>query len=213
MTVTILLADDHTVVREGLRALLENQKEFHVVGVASGGRQAVQLARELCPSVVLMDIAMPGLNGIEATQQIRESCSESQVVILSMYATSEYVYRALQAGALGYLLKESAGSEIVQAIHMVNAGKMYISQKIRTALGKNITDQKKSPLERLSAREREVLQLTVEGKNSLQIAQVLSLSPKSVDTYRSRIMKKLKIHDTPSLVKFAIQHGLTTLES
>jgi DNA-binding NarL/FixJ family response regulator len=213
MTITVLLADDHTVVRDGLQALLEGQDEIRVVGLAADGREAVKIVSELCPSVVLMDIAMPGLNGIEATQQIRESCSDSHVVILSMYATSEYVYRALQAGASGYLLKESAGSEVVQAIRAVSDGKMYISQKIQTALGKNITDQKKSPLDRISPREREVLQLTVEGKTSTQIGQILSLSPKSVDTYRSRIMKKLDIHDTPALVKFAIQHGLTSLEN
>jgi DNA-binding NarL/FixJ family response regulator len=213
MTVTVLLADDHTVVRDGLRILLEGQDDIQVVGLASDGREAVKMVLELRPSIVLMDIAMPGLNGIEATQQIREKCPNSQVVILSMYATSEYVYRALQADALGYLLKESAGSEVVQAIRAVSNGKMYISRKIKTSVGKNITDQKKSPLDRLSGREREVLQLTVEGKTSAQIGQILSLSPKSVDTYRSRIMKKLEIHDIPALVKFAIQHGLTSLES
>jgi DNA-binding NarL/FixJ family response regulator len=212
MIITILLADDHTVVRDGLRALLDSQDEIRVIGVASGGRQAVKMTMELCPSIVLMDIAMPELNGIEATRQIRECCPDSQVVILSMYATSEYVYRALQAGALGYLLKESAGTEVVQAIQAVGTGKMYISRKIKTTLGNNISDQKKSPLERLSRREREVLQLTVEGKSSLQIAEILSLSSKSVDTYRSRIMKKLEVHDMPMLVKFAIQHGLTSLE-
>jgi DNA-binding NarL/FixJ family response regulator len=212
MIITILLADDHTVVRDGLRALLDSQDEIRVIGVASGGRQAVKMTMELCPSIVLMDIAMPELNGIEATRQIRECCPDSQVVILSMYATSEYVYRALQAGALGYLLKESAGTEVVQAIQAVGTGKMYISRKIKTTLGNNISDQKKSPLERLSRREREVLQLTVEGKSSLQIAEILSLSSKSVDTYRSRIMKKLEVRDMPMLVKFAIQHGLTSLE-
>ena len=213
MMITVLLADDHTVVRDGLRVLLEGQDEIRVVGLASDGREAVQMTLDLCPSVVLMDIAMPGLNGIEATHQIREICPDSHIVILSMYATSEYIYRALQAGALGYLLKESAGSEVVDAIRAVSAGKMYISRKIQTKLGKNINDQKKSPLERLSRREREVLQLTVEGKTSMQIGDILSLSPKSVDTYRSRIMKKLDIHDTPALVKFAIQHGLTALEN
>jgi DNA-binding NarL/FixJ family response regulator len=212
MIITILLADDHTVVRDGLRALLDSQDEIRVIGVASGGRQAVKMTMELCPSIVLMDIAMPELNGIEATRQIRACCPDSQVVILSMYATSEYVYRALQAGALGYLLKESAGTEVVQAIQAVGTGKMYISRKIKTTLGNNISDQKKSPLERLSRREREVLQLTVEGKSSLQIAEILSLSSKSVDTYRSRIMKKLEVRDMPMLVKFAIQHGLTSLE-
>jgi DNA-binding NarL/FixJ family response regulator len=184
--VTILLADDHTVVREGLRALLESQEKFHVVGVASNGRQAVRLTSKLCPAVVLMDIAMPGLNGIEATQQIRESCPDSQVVILSMYATSEYVYRALQAGALGYLLKESAGSEVVQAIRAVSAGKMYISRRIQ-AIFKGFTDQRKSPLERLSVREREVLQLTVEGKSSIQISGV---SIVILSTYEDKVYRE-----------------------
>ena len=211
--VTILLADDHAVMREGLRALLETQPDFQVVGVAANGRQAVRKTQELCPSIVLMDIAMPDLNGIEATRQIREICPDARVVILSMYATSEYVYRAFQAGALGYLLKESAGAEVVQAIQAVSLGMTYISQKIQPMLGKEFARQKKSPLERLSPREREVLQLTVEGNSSLQIAETLSLSPKSVDTYRSRIMAKLEIHDTASLVKFAVRHGLTSLES
>ena len=213
MTVTVLLADDHTVVRDGLRALLESHGDVQVVGVASDGREAVQMTMESSPSIVLMDIAMPGLNGIEATRQIRESCPDSQVVILSMYATSEYVYRALQAGALGYLLKESAGSEVVQAIQVVSVGKMYISRKIKNTMGKGFITKKSSPLDRLSKREHEVLQLTVEGKTSNQIAQTLSLSSKSVDTYRSRIMAKLEIHDMPGLVKFAIKHGLTPLES
>lgn len=211
MTVKILLADDHTVVLEGLRALLESQPDFQVVDVASNGRAAVQKTIELKPSIVVMDIAMPDLNGIEATQQIRERCPDVQVVILSMHASSEYVYRALHAGALGYLLKESAGSEVEQAIRTVSVGKLYISQKLQALMGKQIAEQKKSPLERLSAREREVLQLTVEGKNSAQIAEILSLSPKSVDTYRSRIMAKLEIRDTASLVKFAIRHGITSL--
>lgn len=212
-SVTILLVDDHTVVRDGLRALLESQGDFQVVGVADSGRLAVQLARDLSPSIVLMDIAMPDLNGIEATRQIIECCSGSRVVILSMYATSEYVYRAFQAGALGYVLKESAGSEVINAIQVVNTGKMYISQKIKDTLGERFPHQKNSPLESLSAREREVLQLMVEGKTSVQIAEILSLSPKTVDTYRSRIMTKLELKDIPALVKFAIQHGLTTLES
>ena len=121
--VTILLADDHAVMREGLRALLEAQPDFQVIGVAADGRQAVKKTQELNPSIVLMDIAMPGWNGIDATQQIRENCPDVQVVILSMYVTSEYVYRAFQAGALGYLLKESAGGEVVQAIRSVSLGR------------------------------------------------------------------------------------------
>ena len=164
-----------------------------------------------------MDIAMPALDGIEATYQIHEYCPSTKVVILSMYSAPEYIFRALKAGALGYLLKESAGQEVVNAVRTVQAGRRYLSQQItETVIGDYLRQREKaefkSPLERLSHREREILQLVVEGKSSAEIAEILYLSPKTVETYRSRLMEKLDIHDVSSLVKFAIQHGLTPLK-
>jgi len=211
------LADDHAVVRDGLRFLLEAQADIAVVGDAADGRQAVRLVQQLRPDVVVMDIAMPELNGIEATQQIRETCPSTQIVILSVHSTTEHVFRALQAGAQGYLLKESAGMEVVNAVRAVHNGRRYLSQRITETVIDNYVRQRqaaeiRSPLERLSPREREVLQLIAEGKSSAEIADILSLSPKTIETYRSRLMQKLSISDLPSLVKFAIQHGLTPLE-
>jgi len=215
--ISVFLADDHTIVRDGLRFLLEAQADITVVGDAADGRQAVRQVQQLRPDVVIMDIAMPELNGIEATQQIRQTCPSTQVVILSVHSTAEHIFRALQAGARGYLLKESAGMEVVDAIRAVHAGRRYVSQRITETMIDDYVRQRqaaepRSPLERLSPREREVLQLVVEGKSSAEIADILFLSTKTVETYRSRLMHKLGISDLPSLVKFAIQHGLTPLE-
>jgi RNA polymerase sigma factor (sigma-70 family) len=223
LAITVFLADDHAVVRDGLRFLLEaqdgadNEYPIKVIGEAANGRDAVQQVGQRCPDVVLIDIAMPDLNGIEATRQIGKICPSAQIIILSMHSTSEHVFRALQAGACGYLLKESAGIEIVKAVRAVHAGHRYLSQRISDQVIDDYTRQReaievKSPLARLSPREREVMQLVVEGRSSAEIADILSLSPKTVETYRSRLMKKLNIDDLPSLVKFAIQHGLTSLE-
>ncbi|GLI33236.1 response regulator [Desulforhabdus amnigena] len=217
MPIRVFLADDHAVVRDGLRFLLEVEGDISVVGDASNGRQTVQQVMELHPDVVIMDIAMPDLNGIEATKQVSQNCPEVLVIILSVYATSEHIFRALQAGAQGYLLKESAGKEVVKAVRAVYSGRRYLSRKIEDTLIEDYVLQRqassKSPLERLSAREREVLQLVVEGNSSAVIAEILNLSVKSVETYRSRLMQKLGINDLPGLVKFAIQHGLTPLET
>lgn len=217
MSITVFLADDHAVVRDGLRALLEAQPDISVIGDAANGREAVRLVAQLCPDVVVMDIAMPDLNGIEAARQISEVCPSTQVIILSMHSTTEHIFRALQAGARGYLLKESAGIEVVNAVRAVHAGHRYLSQKISDWLIDDYVRQRqaaeaKGPLARLSPREREVLQLVVEGKSSTEIAGLLSLSLKTVETYRSRLMRKLGISDLPALVRFAIQHGLTPLE-
>ncbi len=217
MPIKVFLADDHAVVREGLRFILEAQGDIIVVGEATNGRQAVRQAQQLNPDVVVMDIAMPELNGIETTYQIRETCPSTEVVILSMYSTSEHIFRALQAGALGYVLKESAGEEIVKAVRVVHGGRHYLCQQIaETAIDDYVrrrqASQDRSPLERLSSREREILQLVVEGKTSVEIAEILYISSKTVETYRSRLMHKLGISDIPGLVKFAIQHGLTPLK-
>jgi len=217
VTIRVLLADDHAVVRDGLRLILEAQGDIAVTGDATDGREAVRLAQALQPDVIVIDIAMPLLNGIEATHQILQVCPDAQVVILSMHATSEHIYRALQAGAQGYLLKESAGQEVVEAVRAVYAGQRYLSQRIVGTVIEEYVQLRESgsstsPLQRLTAREREILQLVVEGKSSAEIADILSLSTKTVETYRSRLMQKLDIHDLPGLVKFAIQHGLTSLE-
>ncbi len=217
MTVSVFLADDHAVVRDGLRFLLDAESDITVVGTAPNGRQAVQQVIELQPNVVIMDITMPELNGIEATYQICHTCPSTQVVILTMHAKLEYVILALQSGARGYLLKESAGVNVVNAVHAVVAGEYYLSQKISDMLIDDFVSQCNAvgilnPLSSLSPREREILQLIVEGKSSLEIASILSLSPKTIETHRSRLMQKLRISDLPSLVKFAIQRGLVLID-
>jgi DNA-binding NarL/FixJ family response regulator len=214
MSIGVLLVDDHTVLAEGLRFLIEAQDDLRVVGSATDGRSAVNLARKLKPQVVVMDISMPDLNGIEATRLICERSNDIGVVILSMHSNQEYVLRALRAGARAYLLKKSAGKEVVAAIRAVCLGGRYLSPEIVGAViddylrDRPVTD----PLDALSSRERQILQLVVEGKPNSAIAQSLSLSPKTVETYRSRVMQKLHIDSVPALVKFAIQQGLTTIE-
>jgi DNA-binding NarL/FixJ family response regulator len=217
VSITVFLADDHAVVRDGLRALLEKQRDIRVIGDAVNGRETVRQVARLCPDVVVLDIAMPELNGIEAAREISDVCPASQVIILSMHSTTEHIFRALESGVLGYLLKESAGVEVVSAIRAVHSGQRYLSQKISDKLVDDYIRQRrvahaKGPLARLSPREREVLQLVAEGKSSAEIADALSLSLKTVETYRSRMMHKLDVGDMPGLVRFAIQHGLTPLE-
>jgi len=211
------IADDHAVVCEGLKLLLESQKNIKVVGFAGNGRDAVRKVKSLMPDVVIMDISMPELDGIEATRQICEALKSVKVVILSMYATPEYIYRAMDAGAKGYLLKESAGVEVIDAVLDVCAGKRYLSKKISEQVIDEYFKQfrlteKENPLEMLGSREREILKLVVEGKSSTEIADTIFISAKTVETYRSRIMQKLGINDIPGLVKFAIRHGVISLD-
>ena len=214
MTIKILLADDHALLREGLSSILNNQEDITIVGEASNGREAIQCVEQLHPDIVLMDITMPILNGIDATEQIRKKFSHTQVIILSMHITAEYVHRSLKAGALAYILKQSAGREVVDAIRSVYAGRRYLSEKISDILMDhqiygNFKPKSKSPIERLSTREREILQLVVEGKSSAEIGDALSLSRSTIETYRSRLMSKLDVKNVPALVKFAMKHGLT----
>ena len=208
MNLKVLLVDDHAVMREGLAALL-TAAGLDVIGTASNGREAVRLARELTPDVVVMDISMPDLNGIEAARQIRVRAPSVRIVILSMHANREHVHQALAAGAEGYVLKESAATEVATAVRAVAAGRRYLSPAIEAAMLEAGGSTMRGPLESLSAREREVLQLVVEGGSSAEIARTVHLSPKTVETYRSRLMKKLGVHDVTALVKFAVQHGLT----
>jgi len=208
------LADDHAVVCDGVKALLETQPDMQVVGRANDGRQAIAVAQKSRPDVVVMDIGMPELNGVDATIQLRRLLPATRVVILSVHKTSEHVFRALKAGATGYVVKESAGLEVARAVRAVHAGRRYLSERINDMVAAEFvrlrdTAAALSPLESLSEREREVLQLVVEGHSNATVAARLTLSIKTVETYRSRLMEKLQLKDFSGLVKFAVSHGIT----
>jgi DNA-binding NarL/FixJ family response regulator len=217
MTITVFLADDHTVVREGLRAYLDAKSDIRVIGEAGNGREAVEQVCDLEPDVAVLDIGMPEVSGIEATEEICHRCPSVAIVILSMHSTNEYVFRALQAGASGFVIKESAGRELINAVRTVHTGHRYLSRKLSDQLiddyvERRETVKEKTPLDELSEREKQILKQLVEGKTTAGIAESLSLSTTTINTYRSRLMKKLNISDLPSLVKFAIRHGLTEVE-
>ena len=217
MKIRVLVADDHAIIREGLRVMLGNQPDMEVTAVATNGREAIRLVDEHEPDVAVIDISMPELNGIEAIRQILPRHPHMNVVVLSIHETKPYVYRALKAGAQGYLIKETAGLEVVEAVRAVYRGERYLSQRIHDLLMDVSfrlleTSLEDNPLEALSRREREILQLVAEGKTSQQIGEILSISPKTVDTYRSRLMHKIGVDDVASLVRFAIQHGVISLE-
>ncbi len=213
--ISVLLADDHAVVRDGVRYILESSGEIIVVGQADDGLEAVQLAAELRPDVVVIDISMSGMNGLDATQRIRHVSPETKVVILSMHGTKEHICRALHAGARGYVLKECAGREVIEAVTTVMSGRRYLSDKIADSAIQDYaerfeSDVPESPLSTLTPREREVLLYVVEGRTSEEIAQIVSLSRKTVETYRSRSMRKLGMKNLAELVKFAMEYGLTS---
>ena len=217
MNIKVLLADDHKVVCDGLEVLLNSESDIQVIGQARDGREAVQRVKELQPDIVIMDINMPVLDGLRATQQLMERGTSARVIILSMYAHNEFIFRALRTGVKGYLLKESAGVEVVDAVRAVHAGRRYLSQKIADDVIEEYIRLRQDthddhPLSPLTPREREVFQLLVEGRSRVEIADILHLSKKTVDTYRYRVMKKLDVNDIPTLVKFAIQHDLISLE-
>jgi DNA-binding NarL/FixJ family response regulator len=214
MTIRVLIADDHHVVAEGLRHLLQAQPDMEVIGTVHSGRDAVRRAIELDPEVILMDNTMPDMNGIEATRLIRERNPHARVLMLSVHADPFRVVRALRAGASGYIPKSSAGAEVLDAIREVHKGKRYLHATIREEVLEQLVDEERSkdPLARLSTRERQVLQMIAEGKATSDIALTLSLSARTVETYRARMMEKLGIRDVPSLVKFAILNGLTSLD-
>lgn len=212
--IRVLVVDDHGVVAEGLRYLIEAQSDMKVVGCVSDGREAVRAATESLPDVVVMDIAMPALNGTEATRLICERLAGTRVLVLSMFSDSEHVLRALQAGATGYVLKKSVGKDLVDAIRSVHQGRRYLSRPlvdgVLTQVAAGTTAQ--DPLGQLSSRERQVLQMLAEGNSVATIAATLSLSAKTVETYRSRMMNKLGIHDLAGLVRFAIRRGLSSID-
>jgi DNA-binding NarL/FixJ family response regulator len=209
--VRVLLAEDHTLVRLGFRALLEKLEGVQVIGEVSNGRDALRMSKEAEPDVVLMDIAMPGLNGLEATRRIRDECPRTRVLILSMYTNEEYLQEALRAGAAGYLLKEADRAELELAIKTIYRGERYLTPDVAKFTLDAYTRQGEtntSPLRRLTGRQREILQLIAEGCSTKQIAQRLDLSVKTVETHRIQLMDRLEIHDIPGLVRLAIRTGL-----
>ncbi|SDP41251.1 response regulator [Desulforhopalus singaporensis] len=216
MDIKILVVDDHKITRDGLCALIEKQPDLKIVGEADNGRDAVKLTRKLEPDVVVMDISMPNLNGIDATRQIVALYPDIKVITLSMYSDKRYVQGMLRAGVSGYLLKNCAFNELVKAIKMVISGQSYMSAEIAHIVMKDYTQSLNrddtSPAEILTLREREVLQLIAEGLSSEQIASRLFLSVKTVSTHRRKIMEKLKIDNLADLVKFALREGLISLE-
>lgn len=216
MSRRIVLADDHKIVRDGLRSLLEKQPQYEVVGEAEDGRAAVELARKLTPDLVIMDIAMPDLNGIEATRQIVGGRARTKVLALSMHARAQFVGRMLEAGASGYLLKDSAFEELVDAIRAVFENRVYLSKEITGVVVEDYVHRRtatKAGVEVvLTPREREILQLMSEGRSTKEIAADLHVSVKTVETHRQHIMEKLDIYTVAGLTKYAIQEGLTSLE-
>uniref|UniRef100_C6E2Z1 Two component transcriptional regulator, LuxR family n=1 Tax=Geobacter sp. (strain M21) TaxID=443144 RepID=C6E2Z1_GEOSM len=215
--IKVMVVDDHSIVREGIRILLERFPDLSVVAEADNGRKASELAADLAPHVVLMDMTMPGLNGIDATQRLLAACPEVRVLILSMHKDKRFVSQAFRAGARGYLLKDCASAELVQAVRQVACGEMYVCHGIIgvvvhdyvTRLPESLTQ----PEVPLTPREREVLQLIAEGNNAKNAAYQLNINVKTVDTHRQQIMKKLKMRSVAELTKYAIREGLISMES
>ncbi|HLJ38268.1 MAG TPA: response regulator transcription factor [Steroidobacteraceae bacterium] len=211
--VTVFVADDHAIVRDGLVAHLAAHADLTVVGTAANGREAVARILQLKPRIAILDISMPELDGIEAARQIVAECPGVQVIILSMHGGAQHIFHALEAGVRGYLLKESAGQEIIEAIRVVQGGRRYLSPRVAEIVAEHVgTRGGTTPLESLSRREREILKLVADGHSSAEIGAKLQLSPKTVDSYRSRMMQKLHLADLAGVIKFAIQHGLTSLD-
>jgi len=216
MSLKILLADDHKIVRDGLKSLIKKEVSMEVIGEADNGRKTVQLARDLEPEIIIMDISMPDLNGIEATRQILADSPDVKIIALSMHSDKRYVKGILSAGASGYLLKDSAFEELVEAIRTVDTGRFYLSSGIAGVVVKDYVGSQanKDALtsDILSAREREVLQLLAEGKSTKEIASDLHVSGKTIETHRRNITQKLNIHTIAGLTRYAIREGLTSLD-
>lgn len=212
MSVSIVLADDHHVVRQGLRALLEAEPHFFVKGEAGDGLTALQLVENLRPDVLVLDLMMPGLNGLEVTRQATKLSPATKIIILSMHAGEAYVLEALRNGAYGYVLKDSGADELVDAINTVMGGRRYLSSPLsERAIDLYITksqDLPEDPYDSLTTREREVLQLAAEGNTNVMIADMLSISPRTAETHRANMMRKLDLHNSTELIRFALQRGI-----
>ena len=220
MTIKILLVDDHAIVREGLRELLgnrEGQQKYEVVGEAGDGRSAVALAKKIRPTIVLMDINMPVLNGVDATAQLREIVPEAKVIALTMHSGRQFVQKMFRAGASGYLLKECTFEELKSAITAVNSGKMYISPSLAGTVIEDyifhVSIKEKTATTEMTAREREILQLIAEGWSTKRLAEKLFISAKTVETHRRNIMEKLNLYTVAELTKYAVAEGLTFLDN
>jgi len=212
---TIVLAEDHQIVRQGLRALLESEPGLHIVGEAADGVEAAQLAERLQPDVMVVDLMMPGLNGLEVTRQVGERAPQTQVIILSAFDNEAYVTEALGSGAAGYVLKKSSAADLVQAVHEVVAGRRYLSPALSeraieayVRYVQQIRDSAPDPYETLTPREREVLHLVAEGHTNAEVAERLSISPRTVETHRANMMHKLGLHTPTDLIRYAMQHGI-----
>ena len=211
--IRVLLADDHTVVRDGLRALLEHESDMTVVGEAADGRECIRLAETAAPDVVVMDLAMPNMNGMEATRRLLAANSAVGVVILSMHQDESYVLGSLKAGAKGYLLKDSARGEVVQAIRAVSQGRSFLTRKVARILQEDYIarlEQRgvEDRYDLLSDREREILQMIAEGRSNKEVANLLNISPTTVETHRAHILQKLGIHSVPELILYAVRKGI-----
>ena len=209
----ILIADDHAIVREGLRQLLNSQRDMEVAGEAQDGREALEKAKSLRPDVTILDIAMPSLSGLEAVRLIKEAVPHTQIVILSMHEKEAYVHQVFASGALAYVLKASPSSDVLEAIRAAHRGEYFLSSKIKAeVIGRYLESRKEKPAVRgydlLSEREQQVFRLMVEGNSTTQIADVLCVSPKTVEKHRGNVMNKLGIHDLVGLVKYAIKVGI-----
>jgi len=212
MAISILLADDHHIVRQGLRALLEAEPDFHVLGEAADGLEAVQLVERLQPDVLLVDVMMPGLGGLEATRQVRERFPKTQVVVLSMHSNEAYVLQALRNGALGYVLKDSNAADLIKAVREAGAGRRYLSPPLSDYIIDAYVNKGHETVfdiyETLTNREREVLHLAAEGHTNADIAVRLSISPRTVEIHRTNMMRKLGLHSEHDLIRYALRRGI-----
>lgn len=214
--INIMLADDHHIVRQGLRSLLESEQHFHLVGEAGDGLEAVRLATRLKPDVLITDVMMPGLNGLEVTRQVTKSLPQTKVIILSMYTNDAYVLEALKNGASGYVLKDSQASDLVEAVREVNAGRRYLSpplsERAVELYAQRVESVPDDSYELLTTREREVLQLVAEGRTSAEIANQLFISPRTAEGHRANLMRKLGLQNHADLVRYALKRGILPLD-
>jgi DNA-binding NarL/FixJ family response regulator len=216
VTINIILADDHIVLREGLKSLLSQQENFEVIGEADNGQDVVRLAKKLEPDIVILDISMPNMNGIQATEHIIAEVPDTKVLALSMHSDHQFVVKMLKAGASGYMLKDCAYEELISAVRDITAGKFYLSKDITGVVINNyinmIQDDDAVRVPALTSRERETLQLIAEGNSTVETANLLNVSAKTIETHRKNIMDKLDIHNIAELTKYAVREGLTSIE-